>query len=253
MVDVVGAEAGPDQLLEEVRLLVRALGRAEAGDRARAVLAVDRPQAVGDEIKSLVPAGLPEMRKHLVVVDEAAWLAPPATLTAHVRGQRPLGVRILAADERRGQPLRRLRVVPAVAALHAQAAVGAGLLAALRERDRVPLSVDVVGERAADAAVGADRVHGVELRARADRHVPNGLVDERASGAGRHAFAAGHAGGLAHRVVQVEGDARRVALPGAADHVVALDVVASPDAAVAEDAGVVVDRDDGVRVVLPAA
>ena len=36
VVDVVGAEAGPDQLLEEVGLLVGALGRTEAGDRARA-------------------------------------------------------------------------------------------------------------------------------------------------------------------------------------------------------------------------
>ena len=35
VVDVVGAEAGPDELLEEVGLLVGALRRAEAGDRAR--------------------------------------------------------------------------------------------------------------------------------------------------------------------------------------------------------------------------
>ena len=33
VVDVVGAEAGADQLLEQVGLLVRALGRAEAGER----------------------------------------------------------------------------------------------------------------------------------------------------------------------------------------------------------------------------
>ena len=41
VVDVVGAEAGADQLLEEVGLLVGALGRAEAGDARRAALRVD--------------------------------------------------------------------------------------------------------------------------------------------------------------------------------------------------------------------
>jgi hypothetical protein len=68
-------------------------------------------------------------------------------------------------------------------------------------------------------------------------------------GAGLHALAAGDAGRGAHRVVQVERDARGVALAGAADDVVALDVVAGPDAAVAEDAGVVVDGDDRVGAV----
>ena len=50
---------------------------------------------------------------------------------------------------------------------------------------------------------------------------------------------------FAHRVVEVEADARRVALAGAADDLVALDVVAGADAAVAEDAGLVIDGDDG--------
>ena len=45
VVDVVGVEAGADQLLEEVGLLVGALGRAEAGDRGRAVLGVDLASA----------------------------------------------------------------------------------------------------------------------------------------------------------------------------------------------------------------
>ena len=57
----------------------------------------------------------------------------------------------------------------------------------------------------------------------------------------------------AHRVVEVERDAGRVALARAADDVVALDVVAGPDAAVAEDAGVVVDGDDRVGDVGAAA
>ena len=254
MVHVVRAEARADQLLEEVGLLVRALGRAEAGDRARAAVGVDPLQLRGHQVERLVPARLAEVGHHLVVVHEPArLLAPAAALAAHVRRQRPLRIRPLDPDQRRREALRRARVVPAVAALHAQAPLRAGLLAAVRERDRVALAVHVVGERAADAAIRADRVHRVELGARLDRDVVDGLVHERARRTGGHALAAGHAGRLAHRVVQVERDQRGVALAGAADHVVALDVVAGADAAVAQDAGVVVHRDHGVREVLAAA
>ena len=45
VVDIVGAEAGADQLLEQERLLVRALGRAEAGQRVAAVAIADGAQA----------------------------------------------------------------------------------------------------------------------------------------------------------------------------------------------------------------
>ena len=193
------------------------------------------------------------MGEDLVVVDEAAGLLAAAALALDVARQRPLRVGVLAPDQRRREALRRARVVPAVAALHAQAALGARLLAPVRVRDRVPLAVDVVGERAADAAVGADGVDRVELGPRPDRHVVDRLVDERAGRAGGHALAAGHARRVAHRVVQVERDQRGVALAGAADHVVALDVVAGADAAVAEDARVVVDGDDRVAQVDAAA
>jgi hypothetical protein len=131
--------------------------------------------------------------------------------------------------------------------------VVARLLAPVGERDRAALLVYVVGQRAPDAAVRADRVDRLELLARPDRHVADRLVDDRAGRARRHAFAARHARGLAHRVVQVERDPRRVPLAGAADHVVALDVVARSHAAVAQDARVVVDRDHRVGVVLTAA
>src|SRR5439155_13928373 len=103
-----------------------------------------------------------------------------------------------------------------------------------------------------DAAVRAHRLYLAQLLARPDRDVVDRLVRERAGRARGDALAAGHARRLAHRVVEVEGDQRRVALARAADHVVALDVVARADAAVAEDARVVVDRDYGVRAVLSA-
>ena len=67
------------------------------------------------------------------------------------------------------------------------------------------------------------------------------------------ALAAGHAARCAHRHVEVEGDPRCVALAHAADDVVFLDDVAAAHAAVAEDAGVVIDGDDERRVVAWAA
>ena len=79
------------------------------------------------------------------------------------------------------------------------------------------------------------------------------LLVERPGRARGDALAARDAGRLAHRVVEVEADARRVTLAGAADDLVHLDVVARADAAVAEDAGLVIDGDDGARSVLWAA
>src|SRR5262249_32037442 len=155
-------------------------------------------------------------------------------VAAHVLGQGAPGVGLLAADERPGQPLRAGRVVPAVAALDAQPALRAGLVAAVHVGDRLAFAVDVVGQRAADPAVGADAVHRVELLPRLDRDAVDRLVRQGAGRAGGHALPAGHAGGGAHGVVEVEPDVRAVALPGPADHVVALDVVAGPDAAIAQ-------------------
>src|SRR5208282_6339876 len=172
-------------------LLVGALGRAEAGDRGRAADRVDLGQPAGHQVERLVPGRLAEMGQDLGVVDQAAGLAaalataslPLAALraflavlwafagelAADVSRQRALGVGVLAADQRLGEALRRRRVVPAVAALHAQPAARARLLPALGERDRAALAVDVVGQRAADTAVRAHRVHRVELAARPDR------------------------------------------------------------------------------------
>jgi hypothetical protein len=251
VVDVVRAEARPDQLLEEVGLLVRALRRSEAGDRPRAVLGVDPLELGRRELERLLPGRLAEVRHDLVVVDHPAGPLAPAALAAHVLRERAL--RVADADQRRRQALVRRGVVPAVAALDAEPALRAGLLAALGEGDRAALVVDVVGQRAADAAVRADGIDLAELLARPDRHVADRLVDERAGRARGDALAAGDARRLAHRVVEVERDPGLVALARAADDVVALDVVAGADAAVAEDAGVVVDRDDRVRVVLAAA
>ncbi len=55
MVDVVGAEAGAHQLLEEVGLLVRALGGAETRER-EPVFVADLLQAGGSEVEGFFPA-----------------------------------------------------------------------------------------------------------------------------------------------------------------------------------------------------
>ena len=247
---------------------------------------MDLGQPAGDQVEGLLPAGLPEVRHHLVVVDQAARLTSPAALVpwpaaptiataatavaalagaasvvvgaaaavaAHVRGKRTLRVGGVAPDQRHGEALRGRCVVPAVAALDAQPALRSRLVTTLGEGDRTAFAVDVVGQRTADAAVRADAVDGVQLLARPDRDTGDRLVRQRTGRAGLHAFPAGDARAGTHRVVQIERDPGGVSLSGAADHVVALDVVAGPHAPVTQDAGVVIDGDDRVGGVLPTA
>src|SRR5207248_7159292 len=98
-------------------------------------------------------------------------------------------------------------VVPAVAPLDAQPAVIHGAVAPLRPENVVVL--DVVGDGAADAAVGADAIHGGGLVARHERQ-GDGLVGQRPGRADGGALAAGDARTATHRLVEVEGDARGV-------------------------------------------
>src|SRR5207237_820786 len=77
----------------------------------------------------------------------------------------------------------------------------------------------------------------------------NRLVRQRSRGARRHTFTAGDAGALAHRLIEVEGDAGAVALAGTADDLVGLNIVAGTDAAIAENARLVIYSDDRGRQV----
>ncbi len=74
-------------------------------------------------------------------------------------------------------------------------------------------------------------------------------VDQGAGRAGNHALAARDARRVAHQVIEVEGDPRAEPLAHPPDHLIILDVIAPPDAAIAEDAGGVVDRDDHRRII----
>ena len=88
------------------------------------------------------------------------------------------------------------------------------------------------------------QLFGTDLAALLERRLADhGPVGQRARRAGDHALAAGHAARVAHRIVEVEGDACRVALAHPAEDLVVPDLIAAADAAVAEDAGVVIDAD----------
>src|ERR1700722_14709217 len=69
MVDIVGAETGPDQLLEQMGLFVRSLGRAEASQRLGALLVADLDEALGGDIERLFPRRFAEMRERICGID----------------------------------------------------------------------------------------------------------------------------------------------------------------------------------------
>ena len=219
VIDVVGAEARAHELLEEIGFLVRPLGGAETGERAGSVPVPNLPQTRRRNVERLVPAGFAKLGEGVSRVD------------VDIGRFR----RVFPADQRRRQPVPVIHVVEAEAALDAEPAVVGRAVLAVDPEDLVVL--DVEGELAADAAVGADAVDllgGLLLADLLGGH-------QRAGGAGLDAFAAGDAGALAHRIVEVEDDLVARAPAGHADHVVDLYFAAGADAARAMDAGVQVD------------
>ena len=136
-------EPGAHQLLEEIRLFVRALRGSKAGERTLAVGVADLQQPLGRKVHRFFPRGLAE---HLVPV---LRIDGEVLVLRHAR----------LADERLGQAVLVLHVVEAVAALHAQAAGVGRAVAALDVEDLVV--PDVVGQLAADAAVRAHRIDGL--------------------------------------------------------------------------------------------
>jgi len=230
VIDVVRAEAGTHQFLEQIGLLVAALGRAEAGQRFRSAAVVgaaiaDVCQRAAGEVERFFPGGFAE------------HVTPAVRVHAEVGRFRHAGL----ADQRHRQALLVVRVIEAVAALHAQAIVIRWSVAPVDADDGVVL--DVVGQLAADAAVRADRINLLV------GHNLVGLLRrrQRTGRTGLHALTTGDTGGCAHRVVEIEHDFRLTATKRVADHVVVLFLAAGAHAARALDAGVEVDRHRGVR------
>ncbi len=146
------------------------------------------------------------------------------------------------------QALRIADIVETEAALHAQAVLVRRAIPAGHRYQLVVL--DLVGELAADPAIGADAVHLAIGKFSADiLRVHQRRRHQRASRAGLHAFAAGHASRRAHRIVEVEHDLLGMAAAGHADDVVDLHLAAGADAEIALDAGVEIDRHCGVAAV----
>src|SRR6516165_8871696 len=152
------------------------------------------------------------------------------------------------ADERVQQAMGMMHVVEAKAALDAQAVLIRWAIAAAHIEQLTLL--DVIGELASHAAIGAHAVHLTvgELGAHV-RLINEARRHQRAGWTGLHAFAAGDAGRGSHWVVEVEHDLLGVAAPGHADHALDLHLAAGADAEIASDAGVEIDSHRGVAAV----
>jgi hypothetical protein len=154
----------------------------------------------------------------------------------------------LAADHRLGEPLRIVDVIEPEPAFHAQpVVVGRAVLAGDVEKLVI---FDVVGDLAADAAIGAHRVDfAIRISAADIIGIDQRCRHQGAGRAGLHAFAARDAGARAHRVVEIEHDLFAVTTTRHTDHVVDLDFAAGADAQIALDTGVEIDRHRGVAAV----
>ena len=229
VVDVVGAEPGSDHLLDEVRLLVRPLGGAEPGEGASAVPIADAREAGRGAVEGLLPARLPEVGPGVRGIDGA------------VRGLR----RVVTAHKRPGEPVGVRDVVEAEAPLDAEALLVRRPVAAIDGRD--PFALDAVRDLTPDPAVRAYALDLPQVEPPVHpRLVHERRLHERPRRTRLHALAAGDAGALPHRVVEVEDDARPVPAPGHADDVVHLHLAARPHAQVALDAGVKGDPHRGM-------
>ncbi len=76
VIDIVGAEAGAHQLLEQIRLFVGALGRTETGERFHALLVANLDQAPGRDIERLFPGSFAEMREGIGRIDLVVGVLP---------------------------------------------------------------------------------------------------------------------------------------------------------------------------------
>ena len=232
MVDVVGAEAGAHQLLEQIGLFVRALGRAEAGQRIGTIAIADFLQATGGAIERLLPCGFAEM---------CPWVRRIDKLVRYLR-------HTFLADHRLQKALRIGDIVEAEAAFHAKTV---RICRAVLTHDRNDLVVlDLVGELTANAAIGA---HTVDLAVRLAivdvAFVHHGRWHQRAGRTGLHAFAARNARRVAHRIVEIEHDFLKIAASGHADHIIDLHFAASADAQIALNARIEIDRHGNVAAV----
>jgi len=146
----------------------------------------------------------------------------------------------ILAHHRLGQALRIADVVETEAALHAQAVLVGRAVSTGHVQKLVVL--DVISELAANTTI---RAHAVNFAiGEFSAHVL--VVDhrrrhQRAGRASLHAFAAGNASRLAHRIVEIKNDLLVVASTGHSDNIVDLHFTAGANAEIALNAGVEID------------
>ncbi|GBD42222.1 hypothetical protein HRbin39_01611 [bacterium HR39] len=232
VVDGVVAEDRAHELLDQIGLLVGALGGAEGGERPAALPFEDALQARRREIQRLLPARLAEVRPRVLVIHIVVGTLGDA----------------LPAHQWPGEPVRMVDVVEAEAALDAQPAQIGRTRCAGDVADAPVLHV--VDELAAHAAVGAYGAHrGILAAVGPAALVDDGGGQQRAGGTGLHALAAGHAGRFAHGIDHVEDDAAAVAAERHADHVVDLHLAAGAHAEIAVDAGIELHHHGRMRAI----
>ena len=148
--------------------------------------------------------------------------------------------------------MRMMNVVEAEPALDAKPVVVRRAIASLGVDDLLVL--DLIGHLAADAAEGTKRIDfPVGVNGAGLMLVEKGGGHQRAGRAGLNAFAAGDAGGFAHRIVEVEDDLGVVVAIGHADDVIDLHFAAAAQAKAALDAGVEIDAHGGMAGVADPA
>ena len=133
------------------------------------------------------------------------------------------------------------RVIPAVTTLHAEPTMIDRAFTSVGKD--YPILFFVERQCAANAAIGADTIDGIEFITIYNRQC-NFLIDKCPGRTSARTFTAGDTGTLAHRVVEIEGNLGTGAFAGAADHIVRLDIIAGTDATITEDTGRMVNGDD---------
>ncbi len=214
-VDVVVAERGAHELLDEIGLFVRAARRRDAADGVLTVLRLNALDLVRRERECLVP-----------------------------RYFAPLLVDRLA-DHRLLDPVLVGRVAEREPAFHARVAV-VRVAVLVRDHAHDFLTLHLGAERAADAAVRAGRD---------DRMLGHALGDQRRLGERRgrtrlHARAARHAFGIEERLVLARADLRLEAAALDRERERALHFLAGAHAARADDALARIEREIRVALVL---
>ena len=236
MVDIVGAETGPHELLEQIGFLVRSFGRAEARQCLSTLLVADLDEAFGGDVERLFPGSFAEVSERIGRIDLVVGVL--------LDSRQP--------HQRLGQTVGVMDVVETKAAFDAKSVVIGRTVAAFSVDDLLVL--DLIGDLAADAAIRAKRIDlavwigdpGLVL-------IKHHRGHQCAGRASLHAFATGDAGRLSHRIVKVEHDLGVVVAVGHADDVVDLHLAAGTHAEAALDAGVKIDAHGRMAgVALPA-